>query len=467
MNNLCWESEVFDSKHALPDHFRKCKNIHFITEEIDNLYNTTQLTYVKQKVEDTTTLMTEIKTNKENQIKELGESFDKEVETVKTYKQELQTLLDNAEHETIGQLKSGYDRVKSDLASDINKVQNQLDKIEDLNQQFKMSKENKAQEFVSMKLLETAVNRAEMVGKLQQTKPEETISFSADQNIKSSLQTNRALGKVSSKNLRTMGQKDTLYTLKCQKEIDVKLASDYYDCNIYGSWITDDGTLLLADFKNKKLKRLNESNERVIDFIDLPAAPRDVCEVNKQAVVSMDNKTIQFVDLGNTLTATRTFKMDHNCYGLARIEGKLFISDYGNGVFIYDINGHEMKRIVAGNSRRFRKSAHIAVSSGGHKLVVADYEWHSKTIVTLDIQGKYLSTMDYKLTGPHGICTDGTNVFAGGFESGNIIQIGKDDKYLGELAKIKRPLSLSFDHQKNRLIVTAQDQNKIVLLELE
>jgi hypothetical protein len=94
------------------------------------------------------------------------------------------------------------------------------------------------------------------------------------------------------------------------------------------------------------------------------------------------------VTLGDKLTATRTLTFNHYCEGLVHYNGKVFISDYGNSVYIHDMNGKELRKITTDASGKgiFCKTRHIAVSADGSRVFVADYD---KGLITLDIQGNY------------------------------------------------------------------------------
>jgi hypothetical protein len=296
---------------------------------------------------------------------------------------------------------------------------------------------------------------------------EETVSFIPDQNIKAFLQLQN-LGKVTRIKQDIINFKSGLYKVKHQREIDAKLAKEVSNCSIRYSCITPDGSLLLADNGNKQLKRLDLWTETINDCINLQTSPCAVCLISKmESAVALADNTIQFVSLENKLSATHKLKMNHPCHGLAHKDGKLFISDNAKTLYIHDMNGHELKRISTNTSGKklFQQAAHIKISAEGDQLFVADGD---KGIVILDIEGNHLSTLRYSsLAGTWGVCTDGGNLFVCGQYSNNIVQIGQDFKVLGQLVKVNRPYSVSFDPRNTRLFVTSLSNNKIIVLDLE
>lgn len=190
--------------------------------------------------------------------------------------------------------------------------------------------------------------------------------------------------------------------------------------------------------------------------------------VNKgEVAVSLNNQSIQFVSLGNKMTATRTLAMNHTCYGLAYNTGKLFISDSGTTVYIHNLQGQQQLSITKDGSGKdiFQSNEHIAVSASVDSVFVAD--WHNG-IVVLDSQGNYISThTDKRGAGYRGVCTDDRNIFVAHYFSNNIVQFGHSYNILGEVGTANRPLSICFDQQTMSLIATQESNNKVVIFKLE
>lgn len=445
-----------------------CEIIHSITEEVCNLYNNKNCDEITQKINQTMKTFEEIKTEKERKLKKLKEAYDKEVESVKAFRQELQVLLDNIEQETLEEMKREFERIESGLTNDLLAANNQIDELNDISAQLTTSEGNKPQEFVSIKSAEKTTLKAETVAQEQQREIEETVSFTADQNITIFLQQIQTLGKVSSYKHLINNFKESLYERKQAREIYIKLDNDVSECNINHSCITDDGYLLLTDYTNQKLKRLDLSTETIQDYIAFDASPCAVCMISRtEAAVTLNNRTVQFVSLDTKMMATHTLTMTHYCYGIAHVDGKLFISDTENTVYIYDMNGQELQTITIDPSGNdiFQYNGHVTVSTDRGQVFVADY---NKGVVILDIQGNYLSTLtDPILSGTWGVSTDGWNLFACGIFSNNIVQIGQDYNFLGEISAVDCPYSVCFDPYNTRLVVITAQTDTITVIELE
>ncbi|XP_053401720.1 uncharacterized protein LOC123540149 isoform X2 [Mercenaria mercenaria] len=446
---------------------RTCPDIHSIPDDVDNLYKQSasdqtkkQLLAAKKDVEDK-------KKAKQQILSELKKQKQRATDSIINYRKELEAELKRLETESLKEVDAQYRGTKRDLQNEIKEAEQHIDVLEQSTAKLQMCHGNKAQEFVCFKTAQRNILTAKSSTSKQQS--EVKIFFSADMKIKNYLKQLKTLGEVSTSEA-TYKPRTTAYTVKQQRNIDIRLKEDRNACTIWGSCFTEDGSLLLADWYNNKLKRLDVSTDTITDHLDLEADPRAVCLTSKQeAAVSLHNKTIQFVSLGYKMTTTRKLKMDHYCFGLAFNDGKLFISDQNQTVYIHDVSGTMLHKITTDKSGNpiFTFTRHISVSTNRDRVYVAD---NNKGLITLDIQGNYLSTFtDPDLVYPHGVCTDMRgNILVCGFESSNIVQISEDSKTkLGIIKTDQYPLSVCFDPHQNKLVVTHLNSNTVKVYELK
>ncbi|XP_053397409.1 uncharacterized protein LOC123551874 isoform X1 [Mercenaria mercenaria] len=297
--------------------------------------------------------------------------------------------------------------------------------------------------------------------------PDVEIGFQPDVKINSFLKQLQTLGKISITSTK-LKLKTTLYTKRAENEINVKLTTDRCRCYISGSCFISDGSLLLADSNNNRLKHVNISTATVKDHLDLDAVPNVVCQISDdEAAVSLSNNTIQFVSLVDKMATTRQLKLHHTCFGLAYMNGRLFISDFCSAVYIHDMTGTMLHKITADRSgnEMFSSSRHISLSTNRDRVYIADED---KGVITLDTQGNYVSTFtDPDVVYSWSVCTDGRgNIFISSAES-DIVQISEEtNRKLGVLTDMMESLSASFDPQQNNLALTfISDTVKIFQLE--
>ncbi|XP_053402250.1 uncharacterized protein LOC128557829 [Mercenaria mercenaria] len=441
---------------------RTCRDIHSIPDEVDNLYKQSASDQIKKQLLASKKAIDDIKKAKQQHLSDLKEQKQRATDSIKIYSKELEAELKRLETESLKEVDVQYKSMEIDLLNEIKEAEKHIDNLEQSGAKLQKSNGNKAQEFVCVKTAQRNILTVKRSTSKKQT--EVKIFFSTDMKIKNYLKQLKALGQVA-----TCKPRSTAYKVKQQRNINITLKKDKNTCRILGSCYIEDGSLLLADWNNNKLKRLDVSTDNIIDHLHLKA-PIAVCLTRKkEAAVSLCNNSIQFVSLGDKMTTTRKLKMDHLCSCLAFNDGILYISDEDKTVYIHDINGvmlHKMTNDKSGKSI-FSDTRRISVSTNRDCVYVADF---NKGLITLDTQGNYLSTFtDPDLVCPRGVCTDKRgNILVCGWGSSNIVQISEDSKTtLGIIKTKKHPLSISFDPRRNTLAVTNDTINIVNVYELE
>ncbi|XP_045204905.2 uncharacterized protein LOC123557490 [Mercenaria mercenaria] len=155
-----------------------------------------------------------------------------------------------------------------------------------------------------------------------------------------------------------------------------------HDCEITGSAFLDNGTLVICDKHNYKVKLLERHFQCKYDF-ELNGAPWDVAVVNDKWVVATLPfvKKLQFLhaDIFEGITKGRTIETDRMCWGVAVSKEDILISCHdnpGNGkIHVLDKRGHTKKIIgPASEDSAFmlEMPSYLAVSFEGEKVFVAD-----------------------------------------------------------------------------------------------
>ncbi|XP_053402030.1 uncharacterized protein LOC123540358 isoform X2 [Mercenaria mercenaria] len=448
---------------------RTCLDIHSIPDEVDNLYKQSASDKTKKQLLASKKNVEDIKKAKQQILSEVKKQKQRATDSIINYRKELEVELKRLENELIKELEMQYTGMESNLQSEIKEAEEHIDDLEQSVDKLQNSVGNKAQEYVCVKTSQKKIVSTKTFASCIQKQEEAKIIFSADMKIKNYLKQLKTLGQVSIAEA-TYKPRTTAYKVKQQRYIDTKLKEDKNKCSIYGSCFTEDGSLLLADFNNLKLKHLDMSTYTIIDHIDLESKPIAVCITSKQeAAVSLNGNIIQFVSLGDKMATTRKLKMDHHCEGLAFNDGKFFISDRNSTVYIYDITGTMLHKITNDKFGKpiFTRCRHISVSTNRDCVYVADMD---KGVITLNMLGNYLSTFtDPDLTWPQGVCTDKRgNILVCGWKSSNIVQISEDSKTQLSLIKTEpNPGSICIDPYQNKLVFTHEDSNTIKVCELE
>jgi uncharacterized protein YxjI len=380
----------------------------------------------------------------------------------------MEVILDTLEKATLKTLEEKYKNGKGKLENEIKNLNRHIDELKLSSQKLTQSVGNKAQEFVAVKtsrkqIIEANEAEAEFVTNSSDVK----VEFIAYSTINDALKDFKTFGLISVSNTETI--RDKMYVVKRKKQVNIKHQNDRMICSVIGSCFTDDGLLFLADYSNKALKLIDLSSESIKDRLNLETSPRRICQISKKDfAVSLTNKTIQFVTMGNKLITAKQLKLDHHCYGLAYKDNKLFITDSNRAIYINDMNGILLKKITTdkqGNAI-FNANKDICDSSDGKMIYVADFY---KGLIVLDIEGNYKATItDPDFINLQGVCKDKRgNIFVCGWDQSKIVQINeKTTEKLGVLGNVLNGYSCSFYLKHNRLAVTSYNSDEIEVYDL-
>ncbi|KAL4216591.1 hypothetical protein ACF0H5_024314 [Mactra antiquata] len=136
------------------------------------------------------------------------------------------------------------------------------------------------------------------------------------------------------------------------------------------------------------------------------------------------------------------------------------------------MNGTLIKTIkeIKSGDRIFSNIWDITISDDHKMIHIVDYD---KGVITLDMNSKICWEFSGEvLDGAQGLCTDGSgNVIVCGFKSHNVIMLGHNGDYKGEIVTkqydVRCPLTVCFDVTKNKLCVGCRIDDNITVFTLE
>jgi hypothetical protein len=135
-----------------------------------------------------------------------------------------------------------------------------------------------------------------------------------------------------------------LWPVKEIQAINIRTNADNRDCEIKGSCILPSGEILLTDYLNNKLKKLDNMYE-VISVCDLPDKPYDVCYVGDNVAVVSLFKKLKFVDTEDSMTLIRSIDIDHECDALACHGDQIYVRGDSDFVYSYSTDGIRRQKI--------------------------------------------------------------------------------------------------------------------------
>ncbi|XP_053375719.1 uncharacterized protein LOC128547339 [Mercenaria mercenaria] len=375
-------------------------------------------------------------------------------------------------HEAITTLNKDYTSEKEDLKYTINKTAETKKEIENVSSQLQTFTSMEAgQQFVQMKLIQQTVNDAVKLVEESEATGSKALCFTENTDLKTSILTATSLGHM---NTVTENERQTvqrIYKVKSKKQINIKMQNDRTTCYIVDVCQLQDGTIMLADCNNKKIKRL-DINYNIKDHCDLGNYPFGICCTGQNEVaVKVVNNKVQFISVGSSLSKLRDISIEGgvSCYGMAYFAGELWISTL-IGVSIYSTFGSLRKTIsqdISGGEIFESSPQNMAVS--GETIIVTE---NSDGAVCLGKDCTVQRKLRYKrLVNVEGVCasSDGT-VFLSGFDSNTIVMFDRNGECLGELvakdADLKKPVALHYDSKRNCLIATCARSEKVIIFDI-
>ncbi|XP_053396819.1 uncharacterized protein LOC128556284 [Mercenaria mercenaria] len=452
---------------------RSCADVQSIPDIVDSKFPTTDVDKIHQKMQDLKIMMEKIMNTRQRLIEELKKSKTEAVMSIKNFRREMETILEQLEKESIKELEMKFIKEESKLLEEKKKSETELDGLKQAVNDLKKSEGNKAQQFVSMKMSLKRIAKTEDVSSSLQTSIDVKISFSFDPAILGFLQQLKTFGSARHGSITALrSPRTTVYSVESIYNLNIRGQNDNNKCSVYGSCLTEDGSLLLADNNNNNIKRADIVKMAVTDYLCVPARPIGICCTSKtEAAVCLDNNTVQFVSLDKQITTTRQIKLNHNCFGIGYKDEKLYITDNRGSLYIHDMTGNILQTVTQDNAGQslFSNSRTVAFSDVDKEVFVAGW---GKGLVIIDGQGKHCQTfIDSELNVASGVCTDRRgNLFVSGFNSNNVIQIGRDGKKMGvvvnQLDGLENPESVCFDKRQCKLLITQRNNNTVKVISL-
>ncbi|KAH3896034.1 hypothetical protein DPMN_020205 [Dreissena polymorpha] len=263
---------------------------------------------------------------------------------------------------------------------------------------------------------------------------------------------------------------DELFSVKGVSKYKVRISRDLYTCNINAVCALPDGQVLVADWRNRRVKLLNQQYQ-VVSHQVVNDNALDMCLITpSEAAVALDDNEVQFITvIQSKLVPGRRLQLQHNCYGIAHYKGDLFICSK-TALYKYALSGTLICRLYEDTSASFTVYK-CAVSPTGDRLYITSPDQHK--LLTLARDGTLLATYtDSALDGLYHLhVTPAGQVLVCGYWSNTVLQGGwEGESKLATLATQKDgvwyPGSVCYCSTTSSIIV-GQDGDNILVFRVE
>ncbi|XP_060600979.1 uncharacterized protein LOC132754381 [Ruditapes philippinarum] len=418
------------------DH-RLCKDTFYIPEFIQNNTYQVESRDIQTKLKEITKTLEKqadrFKQDKQKLLKRKAEILA----DIRKFRQEINDQLDKLEESSIDEIESKVNCLEDKIENSLKQLQAYKSRIRSANDKLTSTNTSHSEVFVNVKMGEDAANVANKYMEHAKKKKStiEDIEFQPDRTILTQLEQKKTIGTLSEKPAKTA---DSLFQMKGNQSYNVKVKSDKDDCNIRSACCMEDGTIILTDYNNKKLKRLHRYNYTVTDFCDLPGGPWEVCMINNtQVAVTIPSKQeVHFISLERNMKTTNKINTDFKCFGLAYVNNNLYFSDGVTSVYMYTLSGRKLKQFSKDQTgqKLLRNICSLAVNKDATRIYVADYY---NGLIVLDNNGQVITSFSDRQLKKATCCylTETGSVLVSGFDSKNVLQLTRDGELIGEVIK--------------------------------
>ncbi|KAL4216612.1 hypothetical protein ACF0H5_024335 [Mactra antiquata] len=522
VNMYCKDDDNVGCHVCFALHHRSCTGVEYIPRYVQEHDPTPIIDRINRKLTTSLKNIGALKTANDERERDLEKSKADCEREINQYRREINDVIDKIEKQTLAELETEYSNRKQYNTDQNLKIQKMKSDMKRFQDGIVSEQVNLAQKFVLAMIGRKLVEQSETMKSRSTEEQTSTFKFSRDTNILNFLLNIFTLGMLSSPgNQNTMetasrskqtkqptsittttasktttsttttsgatgsnigtgtvrvvkqqSKKQGLYKVVNQSRYNMVQSDDSYTCNILSSCVTNNGDIVLLDTNNYKIKLVDSKTYNIISSLLCDALPWSVCNISStEVVVCLLNKTIQFVSTCNNLVVTRSLSMKHKCRCITVSRDRMYICD-DTSLYIYKMNGTLINTIKENKSgdKIFSHIRDITISDDHNMIHIVDYD---KSVITLDMNGKICWEFSGEvLDGAYGVCTDGSgNVIVCGYMSHNVIMLGHNGDYKGEIVTqqdgVSDPHTVCFDVTQNKLYVGCEFDDNITVFTLE
>ncbi|XP_053376458.1 uncharacterized protein LOC128547516 [Mercenaria mercenaria] len=437
------------------DH-RTCQDVFYIPEFLKSRANV--IPEFLQRMKNIENKFKEFLKTFSDEIDDLKANKQREIETINTFAKKLEEKIKEAQRDAISKVEERYDKLMMKINRDIDNIKREQETFETTKGFIESTVGNNSQAFVAMKLNGNKIATTEAASDgIAKIKLGRRVHFTLDPKFDEISKERMCFGYVNI----------IPYSFEYKGTVDIKLNSDTNSCDIYGSCVLPDGSILFADRNNENLKLIDGVALTVIDHHDLKTMPWDVCCLDdKEVGVSLDNKKkVKIFNVDQKLFYKYELSFSFSCRGISYCDNILYISDW-ESIYMCSLDGSILKTFAS----NFTPSSiyNIFVSKQCNSIFVSS-EFGGKALC-LSSQGNISQIISNEIIWPRGFATayDG-KVFAGGFLSDNVILLNEKGEFENVVIRkgLSRPQALCFNCHNGCLYVPSINTDSVQIFELE
>lgn len=443
---------------VLTVYFRSCKRVDYIPSIAVGISTSTQL---KEALTNGKALQANLEDAKQNRLDNLELLSSEEEQLIRKVEECEERMIQKAREisqNTKEDIRNRHAVLKSELNEELTEVGACSTTLQECTTKIEKPTINESQLFIDLSIKNKKLKTGgDLVKTLSSNAKRKCLSYKFDDGIFDCLNKYRLFGNCPrSVNLTLAGA--------VERKMNIKISQDRFTCDITCIVESADGTFLLTDFTNKRLKRVCWFGT-VQDWIDFAGCPMCVCYISESevAVSLREERKIQMVAIGQPMKLTSCFSTPEKCSRMCYDEGKddLYVCCGGKWlistwqVHVYSRNG-SLKRSFA--SDLFSSPIDIRLNMEKYVLYVADRE---NGVFVFDMLGN----VKWSVTN-HQISTiwsafeiTDDQLCVCGFSSNNVCIVSKEGDILSKIEDIVNPFYIYLTSKNKQLIVCYRGDN--------
>ncbi|XP_060582770.1 uncharacterized protein LOC132739129 [Ruditapes philippinarum] len=447
---------------------RSCTDITFIP---DLACKTDTIQAMKLLETEINTLKSRFMALKQKKVKELDNARKEKSQLIKEIKSERKNIndrLDKMEMELLQEVDATFQTKLKHIEANMKEVDARIAALQESLQKINFAKhENESEKYVQVKRIKKKYNNS-MDCLKDFERPSKTGTLRFDPYRHETDSECNAIGSIL--HLPAIEVDNSF------GEFNVRIEDDKESCRITDMCMCEDGCIVLSDYSNKRIKKINESFQ-VVYSLNVTDNPVGICQVGTSllAVTLINDRKVQFISQKDTMELQQSFEVGDRCRDIAYSDGLIYVCCGGSKTFkesvghleVYSFTGTLLKSYYG----EIKYPLRLAFLRSSVKMFVTD---RYKGILLIDETGGMTNiNVDNKVfSDAEGICKINKSQFCVAFYlSHNVLLMSCDEKDQIELLArnngLQNPRGLCFDYKRSRLLVYCHKSDKIMVYTLK
>ncbi|XP_071161846.1 tripartite motif-containing protein 2-like [Mytilus edulis] len=477
--------ELYCSFHACPccvqcvtDKHTKCQDMKPLSDILQQVKSSASVQLFEKDLKNVKeNLDTAIKYMK-TRTSTIKDQKTKAVKEIKYMRKSINDYLDKLEQDLLDDLESKHSKLKSNMATLLQQMEQQASQIDLMQSQFtKMTQyATELQMYIGLREIEkTTSETAKYIERLESGDnfSERNLEVNISSALQTILQDVKSFGDI---NINTTastlkvkaGRKDQaqhlvpnvpgIEQIKPSLLTKLTIPKDMKSLSIIASFILPDGKFIILDQKKYQLLLFSNDGIFIRKIVTFKDTPRVACFVRNNTVAVTLGPTNQtaLVDIEKN-TVIQTIKLSHNCYGVASNGQTLVISECNSKCTTVNLNDMS-HTILRGMGAVF----HISIFQGN----IYGKNYKESKVCCYKITGESLWTFEHQdIATSRGLTLDKNGfIYIASLENNSIVVISPDGKtsktILSEANGIKHPWAIDINRETGMMIAsTYSDDN--------